>query len=77
MSYLGEAGLDGNLTLQNTDPDKPFYYGDYFVNPEAGREMTLEDLLPKSGTLAETMGATDTIKAFIEGRVQTWIRYDK
>ena len=73
MSYLGEAGLDGNLTLQNTDPDKPFYYGDYFVNPEAGREMTLEDLLPKSGTLAETMGATDTIKAFIEGRVQSTI----
>ncbi|MEB8389479.1 hypothetical protein OO012_19925, partial [Rhodobacteraceae bacterium KMM 6894] len=66
MSYAGEAGLGADLILQNTDPNKPFYYGDYFANPEAGRGMTLKDLLPKSGTLAESMGAIDTIKAFIE-----------
>ncbi len=63
-SYLQDAGLDANLTLQNTDPDKPLYYGNFFANPEAGRGITLEDLLPTPNTLAETMGAVGTIQAF-------------
>ncbi len=64
-SYLQDAGLGDNLTLQNTHPNEPYYYGDYFANPEAGLGMTLEDLLIVPGTLAETMGAVGTIEALL------------
>ncbi|MGX0978369.1 hypothetical protein ACSSVY_004109 [Roseovarius sp. MBR-51] len=70
-SFLQDAGKDANLTLQNTDPDKPFYFGDFFANPEAGLGMTLDDLLPTPNTLAETMGAVRTIEAFLAGNIQT------
>ncbi|MEM6374715.1 MAG: right-handed parallel beta-helix repeat-containing protein [Pseudomonadota bacterium] len=64
-SYPSDAGQDRNLTLQNTQPGKPFYYGDYFANPEAGLEMTLRDLLPRPGSLAERFGAVGTVEAFL------------
>jgi parallel beta-helix repeat protein len=60
-SYAG--GLDDdNLTLQNVDPGRPFYVGDYFVNGMNGRALTIEDLEPVAGSLAETMGAAATLR---------------
>jgi parallel beta-helix repeat protein len=59
-SYAG--GLDENLTLQNADPGRPFYVGDYFVNGMNGRALTIEDLQPVAGSLAETMGAAATLR---------------
>ncbi|MEM6374718.1 MAG: right-handed parallel beta-helix repeat-containing protein [Pseudomonadota bacterium] len=67
----GNAGLGSNLNLQNTDPNKPFYYGDYFANPEKGLARTLEDLLPQKGSAAETMGAVGTVEAFLAGNIPT------
>jgi hypothetical protein len=61
-SYAG--GLGDNLTLQNVDPGRPFYVGDYFVNGMNGRALTIDDLKPVAGSLAETMGAAATLRGW-------------
>ncbi|MCR8726851.1 right-handed parallel beta-helix repeat-containing protein, partial [Frigidibacter sp. ROC022] len=60
-SYLQDASSGTNLTLQNVDSNGPLYYGDFFVNPEAGRWITLEDLVAIDGMIPDNMGATGTI----------------
>lgn len=65
-SHPKDAGHDANLTMQNTRPGSAFYYGNYFANPEAGPQMSLRDLLPVRGSLAEQMGAVGTVEAFLK-----------
>jgi parallel beta-helix repeat protein len=61
-SFVGSNGA--NLTLQNVDPGRPFYVGDYFVNGMNGRSLTIDDLEPVAGSLAETMGAAATLRGW-------------
>ncbi|MEL6103898.1 MAG: LamG-like jellyroll fold domain-containing protein, partial [Pseudomonadota bacterium] len=67
--YVSAAGKGSNLVLQNDNPGGAYYFGDYFANPEKGMRMTLEDLLPVKGSLAEKYGAVGTIEAFLKGTV--------
>ncbi|RBW42273.1 hypothetical protein DS901_16365 [Loktanella sp. D2R18] len=59
----GEA--NGNLQLQNDDPDGDFYVDDYFVNGSAGQGITFEDLQIIEGTLAEEYGAVGVVEAVV------------
>jgi parallel beta-helix repeat protein len=56
-----------NLTLQNVDPNKPFYVEDYIENGAMGRGLTLDDLRIVPGSLAETMGAAKQLKSLKAG----------
>jgi hypothetical protein len=56
-----------NLTLQNVDPNKPFYVEDYLENGAMGRGLTLDDLRIVPGSLAETMGAAQQLKSLKAG----------
>lgn len=51
----GERG--GNLYVQHRNESGAFHYDDVFANAEAGYGVTLEDLTPIAGTLAESYGA--------------------
>lgn len=64
-SYLQDAKQGPNLTLQNTHPGKPLYFGQFFNNPQAGQAMRPADLLPVRGSLAERYGAVGTIQRFM------------
>jgi parallel beta-helix repeat protein len=62
ISGKAGGGLFGsNIRLQNSDPSKPFYVEDFFQNGAKGRGVTLDDLRPVAGSLAETKGATERL----------------
>ncbi len=64
-SHRGDAGQGANLTLQNTHPNRPFYYGALFANPEAGQAMQLQDLLQIGPAGATRFGAVGTVERFL------------
>lgn len=47
----------GNLVVQNTNPNAPYYVTDYYTNGDKGVGLTLAELRIVSGSLADTMGA--------------------
>lgn len=55
-SYTGGSS-GSNIKAQHDDPSDSFYYGDLFVNAHAGADITLADLAPVAGSIAETKGA--------------------
>lgn len=64
----GSGGTSGsNITLQNTNPNGPYYVGDYFVNGAAGRGVTLDDLQPVTGSAAEAKGAIGRLTELLGG----------
>jgi parallel beta-helix repeat protein len=64
----GSGGTFGsNIRLQNTKPGAEFYVDDHFKNGSAGLGVTLKDLTPIAGSLAESKGADALLKALIGG----------
>lgn len=72
VTYAGAAGDGSNLMLQNVDPNKPYYQGDYFANSQVGKGLTLEDVIPVAGSLASKKGAIGTAEKLLDG-VLDWV----
>ncbi len=65
-SYNG--GFSGsNVVAQYDDPSDVNYYNDLFVNADKGLGVTLEDLRPIPGSVAETTGAYDRLMELLDG----------
>jgi parallel beta-helix repeat protein len=66
-AYAG--GKQGsNLKIQNLKPAADYYVDDYFVNGSEGRGVTISDLRPVSGSLAETLGAAARLAELLGGK---------
>lgn len=60
--------LDGNnLEIQHRDPNGDYYYDDLFVGLTDGKGITIEDLQPVPGSLAESYGAYDRLMELLNG----------
>lgn len=51
----------GNLYVQHAQPNQAHHYSEYFASAEAGLGITLDDLRPLSGSLAEQYGAYERL----------------
>jgi hypothetical protein len=56
-----------NIIAQYDDVNDVYHYNTLFVNADAGLGITLEDLTPIVGSLAETKGAYDRLMELLDG----------
>jgi len=70
-SYSG--GTSGsNIVAQWDDVSDSYHYNTLFKNADAGLGITLEDLRPVSGSVAETKGAFDRLMELLDGTEHTY-----
>jgi parallel beta-helix repeat protein len=63
-----KGGTSGsNIKLQNTKQGDPYYVEDFYVNGAEGRGLSLADLRPVAGSLAESNGAVARLKELLGG----------
>jgi parallel beta-helix repeat protein len=63
-----KGGTSGtNIKLQNTKPGDPYHVEDFYVNGAEGRGLSLADLRPVAGSLAESKGAVARLKELLGG----------
>lgn len=55
-----------NIEVQHRDPKADFHFSDLFVNAHRSQGISLEDLLPVEGSLAETYGAIDRLTELLD-----------
>ncbi|MEL6919567.1 MAG: right-handed parallel beta-helix repeat-containing protein [Pseudomonadota bacterium] len=68
INSLKKGTLDGkNIEIQHTDTRGDFHYSDLFENAHTSRGITLEDLVPVEGSLAETYGAVNRLNELLNG----------
>ncbi|SMX24257.1 right-handed parallel beta-helix repeat-containing protein [Boseongicola aestuarii] len=60
-SYLQDAGVGDNLTLQQADPSRALHYDDVFENATVGLGMDVLDLMPIPDSLAQKYGAYERL----------------
>jgi parallel beta-helix repeat protein len=66
MGRLGQLE-DGDLSIQNSNPSGSYYYKNYFPDLDTSNGVTLAELKPKAGSLAETYGAHDRLAELLDG----------
>ncbi|SIT05915.1 Concanavalin A-like lectin/glucanases superfamily protein, partial [Roseivivax lentus] len=75
-NIISATGYDGkvsggNLYVQHDQPNQAHHYSDYFPNAETGLGVTLQDLVPLAGSLAEQYGAYERLMELLNG--DTWV----